>query len=87
MASIRRLKKDINYLTDEIVQHGLLINMLYQDVEDKVKDILETALEDRKELMQRVCAKQQTKGVYKQIRKDLILKVDSSFEKLAELAK
>ncbi len=87
MASIRRLKKNINYLTDEIVQHGLLINVLYKDVEDKVKDVLETALEDRKGLMQRACVKKQTKEAYKQIRKDLIIKVDKSFEKLSELIK
>lgn len=85
MASIRRLKKDINYLTDEIVQHSLLINLLYKDNEDKIKEVIETAMNNHRELMQRVVVKKQAKAVYKEIRKDLIEKTDSAFKKLAEI--
>lgn len=85
MASIRRLKKDINYLTDEIVQHSLLINLLYKDNEDKIKEVIETAMNNHRELMKRVVVKKQAKAVYKEIRKDLIEKTDSAFKKLAEI--
>ncbi len=86
MASIRRLKKDINYLTDEIVQHSLLINVLFKgNNEDKIKDVIEMALNNRKELMERVRVKKQSKTDYKSIRKDLIEKTDKAFEELAKL--
>lgn len=85
MASIRRLKKDINYLTDEIVQHSLLINLLYKDNEDKIKEVIETAMDNHRELMKRVAVKKQVKAVYKEIRKDLIEKTDSAFKQLAEI--
>lgn len=85
MTSIRRLKKDINYLTDEVVQHSLLINILYKDNEDKVKEVIETAMNNHSELMQRTNVKKQSKEVYRQIRRDLILKTDAAFEVLAKL--
>lgn len=85
MGSIRRLKKDINYLTDEIVQHSLLINLLYKDNEDKIKKVIETAMHNRTELIARVNVKKQSKTTYKQIREDLIQKTDKAFEALAKL--
>lgn len=85
MSSIRRLKKDINYLTDEIVQHSLLINLLYKDNEDKIKEIIATSMNNRAELMERVRIKKQPKEVYKKIMEDLIKKTDESFKELAKL--
>lgn len=85
MGSIRRLKKDINYLTDEIVQHSLLINLLYKDNEEKIKKVIETAMQNRTELIARVNVKKQSKTTYKQIREDLIQKTDKAFEALAKL--
>lgn len=85
MASIRRLKKDINYLTDEVVQHSLLINLLYKDNESLIKEVIETAMQDREALMKRTNERKQSKATYKQIREDLIAKTDKAFEKLAKL--
>lgn len=85
MASIRRLKKDITYLTGEIVQYSLLINLLYKDNEKKIKGVIETAMENRTELMKRANVKKQPKKVYKEIRKELIAKTDKAFEALAKL--
>lgn len=84
MASIRRLKKDINYLTDEIVQHSLFINLLYKS-DDKVKSVIETAMETRNDLLKRVNVRKQSKEIYKQVRKELIEKTDQAFKQLAEL--
>ncbi|PVX49907.1 hypothetical protein C7377_1545 [Balneicella halophila] len=85
MGSIRRLKKDINYLTDEIVQHSLLINLLYKDNDDEIKKVIETAMENRNDLIKRVNIRNQSKSEYKQIREDLIAKTDKAFEELSKL--
>lgn len=87
MASIRDLKKDINFLTDAIVNDAFMVEALYK-VEDKViLSIIEEAMENHTSLMDRARKRGEKGAFYKEIRRDLIAKTDATFKKIAELTK
>ena len=88
MASIRRLKKDIDCLTFAVVDDSLAVGKSMDDISEIVQHIIDS----RNDLRQRVnagkqVAKADRKGYYRTIRKDLIASVDGAFTKLSDLVK
>jgi len=81
MASVRELKKDINFLASELVTEAYVKQLLKEDVNnDKVAQVMVDAIEFRNELVRRANhpdAKDNPKMVkafYKKLRKDMMEK-------------
>lgn len=93
MASIRRLKKDIDYLTFSVIgdcfNYGVITGKNNAQVSEIVKDIIETRneLHDRVNAGRRIEDKKDVKKHYNAIFKDLLIKVDGAFTKLSETVK
>lgn len=91
MASIRRLKKDIDYLTFAVIADSL--NCLsYGKSTDDISQVVENIIETRNVLRNRVNAGKSLKGAekkahYKELRKEVMVSVDGAFTKLSELVK
>ncbi len=94
MASIRRIKKDIDYLASEVISDGYMA--LYFNGADKRADIIaviEEAVELRNSLYERANNpvekhnKSLVKKHYAQIRRDMMSGVDALFEKLSAVCK
>jgi hypothetical protein len=94
MASVRELKKDIDYLVFEVVSDCLIYaNLHNDDNSQKISEIIEDAIDLRNDLIARVNqpdGKDNSKIVrlhYKNIRKDLFIGVDKMFDSLSSLSK
>jgi hypothetical protein len=94
MASVRELKKDIDYLVFEVVSDCLIYANLHDDDNSqKISEIIEDAIDLRNDLIARVNqpdSKENPKAVklhYKTIRKDLFAGVDKMFGSLSSLSK
>ena len=91
MASVRKLKKDIDYLTFAVV--GDSLNCLsYGSNSDEISEIVQTVIDGRTVLRMRINAgknvsKSERKAYYRTICKDLMLSVDEAFSKLSDLVK
>ena len=91
MASIRRLKKDIDYLTDAIIDDSLNCLAYGKDVDD-ISKIVEEALRVKGELRQRVNSgrkvkKEEKKTYYQTIRKELWTSVHSTYSMMSDVVK
>lgn len=91
MASIRRLKKDIDYLTFAVVNDSLNC-LAYGKNADDLGDIVQQIVDARNEMRRRVNAgkavvKGERKAYYQSICKDLMGTVDGAFSKLSDLVK
>lgn len=88
MASLRVIKKDIDYLVSEVISDCWTFLYINQDskAEDAVA-IINDAVEFRDELFDRVNKpnKENMKAHYKAINKDLITGVDAFFKRISEL--
>ena len=93
MASVRNLKKDIDYLVFEVISDCLL----YADINSgsnvkEVNSIIEDAVEFRNDLIARVNnpdGKDNPKIVrtyYQKVQKDLVTGVDKLFDRLSSLS-
>ncbi|WP_462318495.1 hypothetical protein [Marinilabilia sp.] len=87
MASIRDLKKDINYLTSEIVTEAYVRKMLFDEIsEDDFKKVVTDAIEFRNDLIAKVNHPdgknnpQKVKSFFKDIRKEM----DKKFSELVQ---
>jgi septal ring factor EnvC (AmiA/AmiB activator) len=94
MASRRNLKKDIDYLTYEVIADCYTYMHLYpENNRDKVMKIINETVEMRNDLVARTNhpdAKDDAKKVkayYQSIRKELLEKIDVSFQNLSKLVK
>jgi hypothetical protein len=92
MASIRDLKKDIEYLVFEVISDCLLYSGIHGgENEDDVSAIIDDAVSFRNELFARVNNPDGknnpkiVKAYYKKIEKDLFTGVDELFERLSAL--
>lgn len=92
MASIRQLKKDIDYLIFEVVSDCLVYSNLHpENKSDELSVLITDAVEFRNDLIARVNnpdGKDNPKIVktyYKTVEKDLITGVDKLFERLSTL--
>jgi hypothetical protein len=94
MASIRNIKKDIDYLVSEVISDCYTYLYLHGDKnKEKVVNIIEDVVNKRNEFMQRVnnpdkeLERKQVRKHYKEIYSDLLKNVDESFTKLSDLTK
>jgi len=93
MASRRKLKKDIDFLTFEVISDCYNYIYLHPGNEEKVMEIIKETVANRNNLIARTNhpdGKDNAKMVkahYKAVFTDLINNTDSSFTKLSELIK
>ncbi|WP_209319621.1 hypothetical protein [Ancylomarina longa] len=93
MASIKRLKKDIDYLSFEVISDCYNYNYLHPGKNEKVLDIVRDTIIARNQLIARVNHPdgkdnhKLVKSYYKAIFTDLLKGVDNSFERLSNLVK
>ncbi|GAB1474141.1 hypothetical protein MASR2M69_15820 [Bacteroidota bacterium] len=90
MASLRVIKKDIDYLVSEVVSDCWTFLYINPDKKaEDVVDIINDAVKLRNELFERVNnpAKENVKAHYKAINQDLLNGVDSLFQRISKLTK
>ncbi len=90
MASIRRLKKDIDYLTFAVIADCFNYNCYKPgntDVIDIVKDMVATRNDLRSKVNNPDVEAGELKGYYKGIFNEVISKADASFTKLSDIIK
>lgn len=93
MASRRKLKKDIDFLTFEVISDCYNYIYLHPGNEEKVLEVIKETVANRNKLVARVNhpdGKDNAKLVkahYKAVFKELIDNTDASFTKLSELIK
>jgi hypothetical protein len=94
MASIRELKKDIDYLVYEVISDCFVFSGLHpENKSDELSAVISDAVELRNDLIARVNNPDGRnnpkilKTYYKTLQKDLLTGVDKLFERLSELSK
>lgn len=90
MASLRVIKKDIDYLVSEVVSDCWTFLYINPDKKaEDVVDIINDAVKLRNELFERVNnpSKENVKAHYKAINQDLLNGVDSLFQRISKLTK
>jgi len=93
MAKKRDVKKDIAYLTYEIIADSFAALELYPDRKpEEILSIIDVAVKNSNDLMDRVNQKNIEKGKevkkhFQEIYKDLIKGADEQFSKLSEIIK
>lgn len=94
MASIRVLKKDIDYLVYEVISDCFVFSGLHPEVKaDEVSAIITDAVDFRNDLIARVNNPDGkdnpkiVKAYYKTVEKDLLTGVDKLFSRLSEMTK
>ncbi len=94
MASIRELKKDIDYLVFEVVSDSLTYAGISQENDsEEISAIIEDAVDLRNSLFARISNRPssddaaEVKSYYRSVRKDLFEGVDRLFTRLSDLPK
>jgi len=93
MASIRRLKKNIDYLTFAVISDCMNYNTSVGQIDPEVVDIVKTMVEYRNETRSKVAShrsfndKKEARAYYKGISIDLLKTVDGEFTRLSNLVK
>jgi len=94
MASVRELKKDIDYLIYEVISDCLVFSGLHPDIKsDEVSAIISDAVDFRNDLIARVNNPESkvnpkiVKAYYKSVEKDLLTGVDKLFSRLSGMTK
>ena len=93
MASIRELKKDIDYLIYEVISDCFVYSNIHPDNKtDELSALISEAVEFRNDLIARVNNPDGkdnpkiVKAYYKSVQKDLLTKVDNFFERLSAIS-
>ena len=94
MANRRELKKDINWLTEEVVSDCLIYWEFNKNKnKEHVVDIINSVITKRNELISRInkpsskMTRHEVKSAYSQVVKEMFEVTNESLEKLSELAK
>jgi predicted HAD superfamily phosphohydrolase len=94
MASIKDLKKDIDYLFFELISDCFMFTSLHEgQKKTAAQDLIEEAVSMRNEFIDRVNNPDGkdnpvlVRAYYNTLRKDLFEKVDSYFERLSQITK
>lgn len=93
MASVRELKKDIDFLVFEVISDCFVYSNLHPDNKtDELTALINDSVELRNDLIARVNNPDGkdnpkiVKAYYKSVSKDLMLGVDKLFERLSEIS-
>jgi hypothetical protein len=93
MASVRELKKDIDYLVFEVISDCFVYSNIHPDNKsDELSTLISDSVEFRNDLIARVNNPDGkdnpkiVKAYYKTVEKDLITGVDKLFERLSALS-
>jgi hypothetical protein len=94
MASVRELKKDIDYLIYEVISDCFVFSSIHPDVRsEELTAIISDAVELRNDLIARVNNPDSkdnpkiVKAFYRSVGKDLLSGADQLFSRLSELTK
>ncbi|HKK68394.1 MAG TPA: hypothetical protein VJ946_09280 [Bacteroidales bacterium] len=93
MASVRDIKKDINYLTYEVLSDCMIYKHMHSEDAEKTDEIMKDMIEKREELITRVNEakklgdRKKTREAFNAIMNDGMKAADESFGKLSKLAK
>ena len=92
MASIRRLKKDVDYLTFSVIADCFNYSVVSGKSNAQVAEIVKQSVTTRNELRSRISGakkveKKDKKAYFKAIFKDLLVNTDAAFTKLSETVK
>jgi len=94
MASVKTLKKDIDYLFFELISDCFMVSSMHEGKKkDEVQDLIEEAVSMRNDFIDRANSPDGkdnpalVKAYYSALRKDLLEKVDGYFTRLSALAK
>jgi len=94
MASVRELKKDIDYLIYEVISDCFVFSGLHPDIKtDELSAIISDAVDFRNDLIARVNNPDGkdnpkiVKAYYKSVEKDLLTGVDKLFSRLSTMTK
>ncbi len=90
MASIREIKKDIDYLVSEVISDSFLCLQINSGKKnDEIIEVINQVTDKRNDLFSKINKaprnnKKETKAYFKAINNELIENVDNSFEKLSK---
>jgi hypothetical protein len=90
MASLRRLKKDIDFLIEEVISDCCTFMYLYPDKKrNEAIDIIQDSVELRNKLYGEANHPQENprKEYFKAINKELLAGVDALFQRISDLTK
>ncbi|MDR2912961.1 MAG: hypothetical protein LBV38_06715 [Alistipes sp.] len=93
MASLRMLKRDINYLMDEVVTDSYLSLYFHPEHKDAIVGVIRDAVELRNSLYDRANrpAEKKSRSLvrkhYAAVRRDMFDGIDSLFVRLSEVGK
>jgi predicted nucleic-acid-binding protein len=94
MANRRELKKDINYITEEVIADCLLFVDINPDKDkEAIANIINNIIDKRNELIHSInhldksMDRSATKSKFKNIAEELLDTANTSFEELSKLAK
>ncbi|MBK7713514.1 MAG: hypothetical protein IPN67_08860 [Bacteroidales bacterium] len=94
MASVRELKKDIDYLIYEVISDCFVFSELHPEIKsDELSALISEAVDFRNDLIARVNNPDGkdnpkiVKAYYKTLQKDLLTGVDKLFTRLSDLTK
>lgn len=90
MASIRNIKKDIDYLVNEVVSDSFLcLQISTGKKKDEIIEVINQIAEKRNDLLSKINSapknNKETKAYFKTINNELIENIDGAFEKLSKL--
>lgn len=93
MASLRMLKKDIHYLTGQVLEDSYFMIYFHPEKKDQAFEIMQAAADLRNELFDKANSPAEKKNKslvrkhYAQVRRDMFSGVDALFEKLSKIGK
>lgn len=93
MASVRMIKKDIEYLAEQVLSDCCLSTYFHPEKKKAILSIMQEVVDLRNNLFDRVNHpvekhnKSLVKKHYAQVRKDLFLNIDELFKKLSDQCK
>ncbi len=94
MASLKDLKKDINYLVDEVIGTCLLHQYTQKkEKQEEIDNLIEEMIDFREKLIYKVNHpeerenNQSKKAYYRSLFEDLLEEVNQAFEKLNEITR
>lgn len=93
MASLRMLKKDIDYLIEQVLEDSYFTIYFHPEKKEQAIEVIQDAVDLRNYLFDKANSpaekknKSLVKKHYAQVRRDMFSSVDALFEKLSSIAK